>query len=435
MIDFGGVIASPRTKHVYIGADVLLRGTISTTPVVITDEVTPTRYAIELRDKDGNLKARLENIATGLRWEWNRKGGCGRCVFVIQGDYLQVDVQPDDDLRVYMPTSATAARLVYRGYVEAATPEIAGGSEGSIRVEAMGYFGMLARIIVNDEGSIATYSNQDVGLTVQSIIDDFVVANTDITRGTIDEGGFTPDTLEFKVSVREALETCADLLGAVEYGVDENLEFFWYNQVDTLRGKFYFGGNITKLTDLNDFRRIQNYIFFEGGEVDGAALEVQGSADDSITRYGRHEVVVQNGSVVTNIVAQQLISSLLSQSARPSRQLSIRLVNTTLRFEDTLPLGRYAVIDPDATQARYLWGTTANGGDNKIWGKAANGGSHILWGGIRKEQIDRISYTVSPEDGKWDAEVQFGSSVGFSRSSATIKQLQQIQSALRQRSL
>lgn len=431
-MSFGSSIVSPK-RHSHVGADVVLRG--SAQAAAITSSATPTRFAIELRDKDGTLKARLERCVTGLKWEWNRKGGCGRAVFQIEGDYLAVDIQADDDVRVYLPDTATTATLRYRGYVTSTTPAIQGGQLGNIRVECAGYFDFLDRIVVNNSGDVKTYSNQEVSQTVTDIIDDFVVANTDITRGTVEAGDFTPDTLEFKCTAKEAIETCFGLMSAVEYGVNKNLQFFWYNQVETLRSKIFFGGNVVALSDQIDFKSIVNYVFFEGGDDGSGILQVSGSASDSIERYGRHEAIVSNGSIVSNVVAQQFISSLLTQKARPVRLLSVKMVNISTFFEDTQPLGTYSVIDADAVQGRALWGRTASGGSNKIYGRIANDGSGQLYGGFRREQIDRVTYSLSPEDGKVDAEIQFGDAIRFSRASSTIHRIDQLQNAIRQRSL
>ena len=410
--------------------------TIDDIPSVISTTINPSRYAIELRDKNFTLKQRLEQNVTGLRWEWNKRGGCGRATFTIEGNYLFTDIQADDDVRIYLPDSGgSGATLWYRGYVTSATPSVQGGGLGNIKVECAGYFDFLSRIIVNSSGGVQTYSNQEVSLTVIDLIDDFLVANTSITRGTVEAGNFTPDSLEFKATLKECIETCFNLMGTVEYGVNTSLEFFWYNQVDDVRSKFYLGGNITTLQDQVDFKNIINYVFFEGGDVDGSTLQVSGSASDSIARYGRHEAIVSNGSVVSNSVANQFISALLNQKARPVRLLNVKLSNITTRFEATQPLGTYSIIDNEAVQDRALWGTTANGGSNKLYGRRSSNGSGQLYGGFRREQIDRVSYSLSPEDGKVDAEVQFGSSTGFSRSSAVIKQLESIQNTLRQRSL
>lgn len=399
--------------------------------------VSPTRYAIEIRDKDYNLKDRLENAVTSLQWEWNRIGGCGRCSIVVEGNYLRLSVAADDDVRIYLTdASGTSATLWYRGYVEAVTPQLTAGNDGNIRIDCAGYFNWLDRIVVHDSGAVKTYTSQEISLIVQDLIDNFVVTNAPITRGTVDASTFVPDTLEFKVTVKEALRTLFDLLGAVEYGVDTSLQFYWRTQSETVAHKFYLGGNVVKLADRVDFKNIMNKIHFEGGDVSGTTfVPTPATAQDSIDRYGLHEEIISNGSIVTNSVANQFMSAVLLQRSKPSRQMSISLKNINRRFETTQPLGAIAVVDPDVAQSRYLWGTTANGGANRLWGLISNSGSGTIYGAVRKEQIDRIMYTMSPEDGRVDAEVQFGTSIGNSKASATIKRLEIVQSTLRQRSL
>lgn len=396
----------------------------------------PSRYAIEIRDKDFVLKDRLENSVVSLQWEWNRIGGCGRCTLTIDGDYKRVNVSADDDIRIYLPNSTSGATLWYRGYVETVAPQIASGNSGSIRVECIGYFNWADRIVVHDSEAVKVYTSQEVSLIVDDIIDSFLVPSSPIVAGTIDASSFVPDTLEFKGTAKEVLRTLFDLLGDVEYGVDASLSFFWRRQSSVISDKFFLGGSVIKITDRLDFKNILNKIHFEGGDVGGSTFTpTPATAQDSISRYGLHEEIVSNAAIVTNGVANQYMSSLLLQRARPASQLAVSLKNVTKRFEATQPMGAIAIVDPSTSQTRYKWGKTASGGANKIWGTLVNGGSGIVYGGIRSEQIDRVVYTMSPEDGRVDAELQFGNSIGNSRASAVLKRIEAVQNTLRQRSL
>lgn len=401
----------------------------------MTTSITPSRYAVEIRDKNFYLKDRLENNVSNVTWEWNRVGGCGKASLTVDGNYLRVKVQPDDDIRIYLSNTTTGATLWYRGYVESVTPSIDSGNAGSLKLDVMGYSGWLDRIIVQDTNAPKVYTSTEVSEIVSSLVTTFAIPNCAITLGSIDGSGFTPDILSFKVSMKDALNTLADLIGTIEYGVDANLTFYWKNQSEAVVAKYYLGGNVTKISDRVDFKGITNKIYFEGGDPGTGTFVSTGLADDSIARYGLHEEIVSNGSIVTNSVANQYMSAYLAQKARPARQLSVSLKNITRRFEATVPMGAISVIDRDLTQSRYEWGTTANGGDNKKWGTLSSGGSGILWGGFRKDQIDRISYSLSPEDGRINADVQFGNSYAVSKASAAIKDLENIQESLRQRSL
>ena len=398
--------------------------------------ISPSRYAIEIRDKNFNLKKRIESQVTALSWEWNRIGGCGRCTVKVDGDYKSFQVNPDDDVRVYLPKAGSGALLWYRGYVESVSPSIQTGNSGSITIECTGYFGWLDRIIVHDQGASKVYTNQEVSAVVQDIVDNFIVGNAGITRGTIQGSTFSPDSISFKTTARDAIRTLFDLIGTVEYGIDENLKFFWYNQDPVLRDVFYLGDKVVKITDRVDFKNIVNKVYFEGGEASpGVVFQTTGQSQSSINRYGKHEEIISNGSIYTINVASQFITSVLRQRSIPARQLAVGLKNIPKRLEATLPIGAFSVVDPDNNQTGAIYGTTAAGGSNKYYGSILSGGSGQLYGGVAKHQVDRVQYQMSPEDGRVHAEVQFGSSIGYSRASASLKKIELEQSALRLRSL
>jgi len=405
----------------------------SGTPVVT---ISPSRYAIEIRDKNFQLKRRIESHVTALSWEWNRIGGCGRATIKVDGNYKGFQVNPDDDVRIYLPKAGSGALLWYRGYVEAVSPIIQTGNSGSITIECTGYFGWLDRIIVHDSGASKVYTNQEVSAVVQNIVDNFIVGNSGITRGTIQSGNFSPDSISFKTTAKEAIRTLFDLLGTVEYGINENLQFFWYNQDPILKHVFYLGDKVVKITDRVDFKNIVNKIYFEGGEASpGVVFQATGQSQSSINRYGKHEEIISNGSIYTSNVASQFITSILRQRGIPARQLSISLKNTTKRFETSLPIGAASIVDSENNQTGAVYGTTAAGGSNKYYGSVLNGGSGQLYGGVAKHQVDRVQYQMSPEDGRVHAEVQFGTSIGYSRASAALRKLELEQNALRLRSL
>lgn len=396
----------------------------------------PHKYALEIRDKNFRLKQKIEGLSVGLQWEWNRKGGCGRATFTIPGDYLRINVQADDDVRLFLPDSGgTTATLWYRGYVESASPELNGAAKGQIRVECNGYSGWFDRIVVQDSNAEKVYTSTEVSLIVTSIVNTFLVPNSNIKLGTVDGSTYTPDSLQFKGTVKDALATLFDLLGDVEYGVDANLQFYWRNPSNTINFKYYVGDKVAKYSEKVDYRSIVNYIYLEGGDVAGVVLKATGSADDSIARYGKHEDVVSNGSIVSSSVANRYISGLLTQRSKPQRQLSASLKNISTRFEATLPMGAVSIIDHDAVQSAAKWGKTASGGSNKIYGQVVSGGSGQTYGGTRRDQIDRIQYTLSPEDGKVHADITLGTTLAVSRASAEIKRIEQIQNSIRQRQI
>lgn len=396
--------------------------------------VAPNRFAIELRDKGFLLKARLEPYVTSVKWEWNRIGGCGKCTLTVSGDAGRFVVNSDDDLRIYLPNAALTAELWYRGYVESAAPVINGGQE-SIQIECNGYFGWMSRMIVQDAGAESEYENMEIGAIVSAIINTFIVPNSFITLGTVQASRFSVDQLNFKSSVADAISTLIDLVGLVECGVDEHLAFFWYNQGQEIKDRFYLGDKVTKQNDRFDFKSIVNQIYFEGGKVADVAYKRFGGSVSSQKRYGKRESIISNGSIVTDATAQQYISGILRQEAKPKRQMSISVMNLNRRIERNRPMGLITVRDSTTAQEPPIWGTAAHGGSHIYYGTQLHGGSGRYWGGESRYSIDRVSYTLSPADGRVHADIQFGDSLAVSRASAAMKRIEENLNAVRQRSL
>jgi len=200
-----------------------------------------TGYSVELRDNAGNLKTYLTPWVTNISWEWNRLGGCGRCSLTLKKGYRSFDFDARDDIQIRVK-SGTISKLVYRGYIANIAPTLKIGQD--IRLDVRGYFDLLKKIVVHTTGDTRTYSNQEVSLIVANIVDTFITPNSPITKGTIDSGAFTIDSIQFLTTVEEALRTLSGLTGDVEYGVDENLVFFWRAESETERERFFVGNNI-----------------------------------------------------------------------------------------------------------------------------------------------------------------------------------------------
>jgi hypothetical protein len=396
--------------------------------------ITPSTYAIELRNKDFELIERLEDGANNIRFEWNAFGGCGRCTLRLDGDYLRYKPRAEDEIRIYLPDETSGATLWYRGFIDAGASQLDSGSQ-SISLEFSGYSDWFDRLQVHDEGEELVFEGVSLDEIVDYIVDNFIVANSPITKGTIDVSNFTPDVISFKGSVANCLNTIADLSDAVEYGVDEDLVFFWRNRSTTVREKFFIGDGVVKINDRKDFRNIVNKIYFEGGNVDGVTFRTIGQAESSQSRFGLRERIISNGSITTLSVANQFMRQYFKRSGSPGFQFGLSVQNYHQRLEATQPMGLIQVIDEDAFQDHQTWGTAGAGGSGLVWGTLLNGGSGKVWGTTRNYQFDRIQYSLSPEKGRINAQFQFGDSLSFSKASAALKRLELQQEALRQRSL
>lgn len=387
-----------------------------------------TTYNIELRDKGGNLKEYLTPWAKQVQWEWNRIGGCGRARVKLAMEYRKLEFSAGDDVQIRLKSGATS-KLVYRGWVAGVVPSLKTPQE--ITLDIRGYFDRLEFLIVHSSGSEKTYISTVISDIVDDIVDTFIVANSDITKGTIDAAVFTPDTLSFKTKVTEALKTLAELEGEIEYGVDENLVFFWRAQSSTLTHKFFVGAEVSKFERRFDWSKLLNKIYFEGGEVDDSPYNKTAEVVDSQTLYFLAEGIIANSSITTQTVADQYLSARLKEGSSPKLILRASIPNTDLRVEDTVPLGELAIYDKDYDESLYIIGETADGGDDITVGLTADGGSNATVGAVYQGQIDRIAYKASDTDERVNMEITLGGSI--METSAKIKQIELLLSQIRQR--
>lgn len=387
----------------------------------------PTKYTIEWRNKAGVFQQQLQPWAKGVQWQWDRRGGCGRCQIKLAVPYRKHVFNVMDDIRIKIWTGATSdAKLVYRGWVSQVNPVLKDDQE--ILLDIRGYFDLAKYIVVQSAGSSKTYSSTRVDLIVDDIVDTFLVANSSITKGTIDTAGYTADTMDFKTTVESSLKTLADLEGGVEYGVDEDLVFFWRDEGAAVSHKFIVGDNIKVLQRKIDYSKIVNKYYLEGKQTAGVPYTRSGENTTSQAAYFLSEAIVQYGAVSTNSVADQLISALLSANDAPKYQMNLTIPNTALRLEDTIPLGKVSIYDVEydefSAQAK-LWGTTYNSGDNVLWGTTANGGDNQIWtggSGVFQDQVDFIRYQLSETNGRFNIVIGMGGT--RDETAGKIKQIQ-----------
>jgi len=391
----------------------------------------PTTYAIELRDRFGELKGRIEHLVPSVSWDWRAIGGCGTARLRIVGDYLRFDIQSDDDIRIYYPINGTQ-ELMYRGYVETVKPHLS--STESIDISCMGYWGWLKRLIIHENGVAKQYLGDEMTNTLKSIINEFVSSKTDIKIGTVEPSEYSADVLSFKGDVEDAVSTLIDLVGNVECGVDQDLNFYWYNRDFEIRNRFYVGDHLTDFSDSIEYKGIINRIFFEGGKVNGATFQMVGESVSSQRKFGVREEIISNGSITTTSVANQYMQGLFREKNIPRRKATARLTNINKRIEDRKPFGAVAIVDKDSFQDRVYYGATGDGGSEVIYGRTKYGGDNKKYGTTARYQIDHISYSVSDQDGRINCSLQFADHNLISETSAFLKRLELTTNANRQRS-
>jgi hypothetical protein len=353
----------------------------------------------------------LTPFVSKVSWEWNRIGGCGSCSLTINKAYRDIEFDALDDIQIRIK-SGSGSKLVYRGYIANATPKL--DKEQSITVTVRGYFDLLKKLIVHDAGDIKTYTTDEVSVIAEDIIDTFVVGASPITKGTIDAGTFECDSIQFLTTVEDALNTLAKLAGDVEYGVDEDLVFFWRTESTTIRHRFFIGNNVKVFERKVNYDSLMNKAYLVGGEVLGSKYKRTAQNTDSQALYYLSEKIINNGSIVSDTVADQYLGSLIREQAQPTLEIRAKIANTDLRLEDTVPIGLITFYDVDydrnllTDDVGDIIGETADGGSDITIGLAGDGGDDMTIGGQYSDQINRIQYELSDTTGRVNLTIQFG---------------------------
>lgn len=395
----------------------------------------PKQYSVELRNKDGELKEKLESYLPRLSWEWLRHGGCGRCKIELAGDLSRIVPESLDQLLIYLPVGSGDAELVYRGIISDFERR-QDGKKSSLAMDFVGpYQWWSRRIVVHDDVSEKIYRSFEVSAIAEDIFDNFIQPNAPFTKGTIEEGSFAADILAFKGYVNEIFATLASLQGRIFYGINENLEFYWINESDDVgaNSKWHVGEHISKLRDRTDFERVVNDIFLEGGSVGEGDSErvftMRLPAQDHIDLFGVSQRIESQGNIISSGVGSRYMSNLIEQQGIPARQVTAELAAYSRRIESSLPIGRIQIIDPAFYQDRIKYRDAA---DPQV---ITYGVGNYVYGEAEEFYVDNIKYEVDGGRGVFNVSVQFGDSQAESQASTRLKKMDQVINATRQRSL
>jgi hypothetical protein len=337
----------------------------------------------------------------------------------------------------FLPPIITAtSKLVYRGYLANIVPTLK--TNPDIVLDVRGYFDLLKKIVIQDTGDTKTYTTSKVSEIVNDIVDTFIVVNTNITEGTIEDGEYITDidTIDFLGTVEDALRTLSEIAGDIEYGVDEDLAFYWMAEHTTISHKFFVGNNIAILERRVKWDDLVNKFYLIGGEVADAKYKKTGENTDSQSSYGLAEEIINNSSIVSDSVAVQYMAAILAEKAIPQFSIRATIKNTALRLEDTIPLGLVTFYDASYDSVSLgdligdIIGETADGGSDITIGETGDGGSGVIVGGQYSAQVDRISYSLSNTPGRFNLEIQLGDTV--LETAAKIKRLERELASLTQ---
>jgi len=319
------------------------------------------------------------------------------------------------------------SKLVYRGFIANITPTLKINQD--IVLDVRGYFDLFKKLIVHTTGDTRTYTSKTIGFIADDIADIFIVPNTPITiAGALTAGSFTVDSIDFLCTVDDALRTLSEMDGTIEYGVDENLVFYWTTESETINHRFFVGNNISILERRVNWDDLVNKIYLVGGDVAGAKYKKTAQDTGSQALYYLAEEILNNSSIVTDSVAAQYMGAILLERSTPKYSICATIKNTDIRMEDTIPMGQVSFYDVTYDRNSFgdnigdIIGETADGGSNITIGETGEGGSNVTIGGSFIAQVDRISYELSDTSGRFEIKIQLGDTV--LETAAKIKRLE-----------
>ncbi len=348
---------------------------------------------VVMSDRSFNVLEILDREFIDLNWEWQRVGGCGSFSFQLPREYCNEKfISGDFNVKIYNRNPSTNDYdLWYQGIVETKAPNVRGDQE-LIAVQGHGYQAQLSRIQLAN----VSYSSTEVSAIVTSLLNNYVIDNTDIafSGGDIINTGVTLDSIVFNGSVQDAMQTLADIVGTREWGVDEDRNFFFKQRSSTAGLYFALGDKVTAFTSDDSFKDIVNRVIVQGGDIAGTPFTPNptGAAyndTSSQTKYGRRDQVYQNSSIITDDVAEQFADSILSEKADVIRRARCEIVNHETRLEDTVPIHLFELLARGILYNERYYGT-------------------FLYSGRINYQVNRVSYKLNSNDSTLTTNLDLG---------------------------
>ncbi len=333
-------------------------------------------FLLELRDRNFNTRERLDLEYQDLRWSFSRIGGCGEFSFSLpRKKFEERSITGESNIRIYYRNPSTNSHeLRYQGLISNKVPQIAGNTE-TMEISGHGYQVQLKRIYIDN----ATYTAIEASDLIKSILDNRIIGYTNISYDSadIEATSFIFDSITFNDYAISAIQKIADTVGGMEWGVDENRKFYFKARSTTLGFRFLAGQNILNFQDNQDFEEIINQIIVQGAQTGGTYFTAGPYNDTgSQDKYGLRTRIIQNSSVTTSAVAQQLAEATLREFKEVIRKASCQLVNYDAQIESTLPIPLFAEISRKVKYGQKKYGT-------------------FLYSGIVGRMVNRINYSVT----------------------------------------
>lgn len=332
------------------------------------------KIVISRRDSPDIAIDEISDIASNIRWDFNRIGGCGSFSFDVP---IKLFKDPllglDFNVKIYVTDSTGAFDLRYQGKIQNKVYNVRGIIE-TITVQGFGYQTELNNIDVDRD-----YTSTETSLIVEDILSKDVVPNTNITfeYADVEVTTFTPDSLEFNTSAISAIRTLAETVGTREWGVDVNRQLYFKERSSAVSFRFPLGTKISDITYDISSKDIVNRIKIVGGDVSGSPFTRV--ADDLVSQFKwkRRDGRIQNSAIITDAVADQFAAARFAEFSNVVRRVKFTTLDSTF-FETALPVGLFQLRSEVDTYGTKKYGTG-------------------LYNSLINLQVNRISYRINNE--------------------------------------
>ena len=292
------------------------------------------KIVISKRDSIDTPSAEIHNEADNLRWDFNRIGGCGSFGFDIQKRlFSDRNIELDANVKIYLKESGTYT-LRYQGKVQSKNYSVRGNNE-TINVQGYGYQVELDNIYVDRD-----YSSTETSIVVADILNTDITPNTNVLFASstgLDVTSYTPDSLEFNTEAKNALQTCSEIVGTREWGVDTTRNFYFKTRSTTVGYSFPIGSKVENIGYDVSSKDLVNRVVVIGGDVSGSPFTRVVDDAKSQLKWKRRDEVIQNSSIVTNAVADQFGNAKIAEFGTASRRVRLSYIGDTI-WEDTIPI-------------------------------------------------------------------------------------------------
>lgn len=322
-----------------------------------------------------------------VSWAYERVGGCGNALLNISLPYGDIDMIEDNtEVRIECRGRyGNKYETWYRG--EIVSRERVLGIIDTYTITVQGTVMQLERVRIDN----VTYTNQNTGIIIADIIDNYVLASTDIKRtvgiGGVQANEFAVDTITFNGTAMAAIRSLAELTGNAEFGVGTDREFYFKVRSNAVSMAYFIDG-LQDISEMTDFSQIVNKF-----KLFGTSPFTRSKGDtNSQELYGQRNDILEQSAINTNDVADRYIDGYLTELKTPAKSINFTIGNVRERIEKSHPFGSIVFVNLPAEtgyvltqyQIERIEYNMSGGGDGLI--------ANITGGKIKEDITDVLAY-------------------------------------------